>query len=510
MSEAGSKNRGEGFEMRSDRSRLDRRALLLGGTAAGASLVLGRASPVQAQQSGPTGKKPNIVFILVDNIGWGDFSVYGGTTPTPRIDALANSGIRFNNYNVEGQCTPSRSAILTGRQSVRSGTFTVPHDSHLPYGLAPWEYTIAELLSDSGYATALFGKWHLGSVEGRLPTDQGFDEWWGYKDSMDEAGWTSYALYRELIKATGGESPKIWEGRKGQPSKPVRELDLEVRPLMDEMIIKHTTDYIAKQANAGKPFFVYTALSHAHPPEKVHPDFDQKSPERMGAYSDMMAEMDFRVGQILDEIKQAGVDDNTIVVFSSDNGAGGAPFVIGGSGGPWRGSFSNPPYEGSMRVAAMIRWPGHVPAGVVSQEMLTAHDWLPTLAGMVGESNRVPKDRPIDGINASAFMLGTSKTTGRESYLFFGPDGEPMSVKWKNIKVIFRYADSFEKPIVTPYFPLVYDLSSDPHEDYNLIVYKLDMTWMLGIAGKIVAEYEKSVVEFPNIKTGEDFQGYKK
>ncbi len=105
------------------------------------SLSFSTDAPAQAAN-----KKPNIVFILVDNIGWGDFSVYGGTTPTPRIDALANSGIRFNNYNVEGQCTPSRSAILTGRQSVRSGTFTVPLDPHFPYGLAPWEYTIAELL----------------------------------------------------------------------------------------------------------------------------------------------------------------------------------------------------------------------------------------------------------------------------------------------------------------------------------------------------------------------------
>jgi arylsulfatase A-like enzyme len=455
-------------------------------------------------------KKPNIVFILVDNIGWGDFSVYGGTTATPRIDGLANSGIRCNNYNVEAQCTPTRSAILTGRQSVRTGCYTVPLDPHLPYGLAPWEYTIAELLSDAGYATALYGKWHLGAVEGRLPTDQGFDEWWGYKDSMDEAGWDSYAVYRELIKATGGESPKIWEGRKGEPSKPVRDLNMEVRPFMDEMIAKHTTDYIAKQARAGKPFFVYTALSHSHPPERVHPEFDQTSPERIGAYSDMIAEMDFRVGQILDAIARAGVENNTIVIFSSDNGTGGIPGVQGGSSGPWRGYFSNPPYEGSMRVPAMIRWPSHVPAGVVSQQMLTAHDWLPTLAGMVRESSRVPTDRPIDGIDASAFMLGTSTTTGRDSYLFFGPDAGPMSVKWGNIKVILRYADSFETPIETPYWPRVYDLSSDPHEDYNLMVYKMDMTWMLGVALKFVAEYQKSVAEYPNIKPGEDFTGYRK
>jgi arylsulfatase A-like enzyme len=268
-------------------------------------------------------KKPNIVFILVDNIGWGDFSVYGGTTATPRIDGLANSGIRCSNYNVEAQCTPTRSAILTGRQSVRTGCYTVPLDPHLPYGLAPWEYTIAELLSDAGYATALYGKWHLGAVEGRLPTDQGFDEWWGYKDSADEAGWTSYALYRELIKATGGESPKIWEGRKGEASKPVRDLNMEVRPVLDELITTHTTDYIAKQARAGKPFFVYTALSQFHPPFKAHPDFDQKSSERGGGYSDMIAEMDFRAGQILDAINQAGIEDNTIVIFSSDNASGG-------------------------------------------------------------------------------------------------------------------------------------------------------------------------------------------
>jgi len=456
--------------------------------------------------------KPNIVFILVDNIGWGDFSVYGGLTATPRIDGLANSGIRFNNYNVEGQCTPSRSAILTGRQAARSGTNEVPLDPRLPYGLAPWEYTIAELLSDAGYATAMYGKWHLGSVEGRLPTNQGFDEWWGYKDTMDEAGYDSYALYRQQIKATHRQSPKVWEGKKGEPSKPVRDLNMAVRPFMDELITKHTNDYIARQAMAGKPFFVYTALSHAHPPEKIHPNFDQKSPDRLGGYSDMIAEIDFRVGQILDALKQAGVEDKTIVILSSDNGAGGIPIFpcFGGSSGPWHGSFSNPPYEGSMRVPAMIRWPGHVPAGVVTQEMLTAHDWLPTLAGLVGDSDRVPKDRPIDGIDASGFMLGRSKTTGRSEYIFFGPDAEPMSVKWGNIKVIFRYADSFEKPILKPYFPLVYDLTSDPHEDYNLFVHKMDMFWMVEPAFRALREFQKSVIEYPSIKTGEDFKGYPK
>ena len=147
------------------------------------------------------GKKPNIVFILLDNVGWGDLSVYGGSTPTPRMDKLASEGIRFTNYTVESQCTPSRSAIMTGRQSIRSGTFRVPYPGEGKSGLAPWEYTIAELLSDSGYSTSLWGKWHLGEVEGRLPTDQGFDEWWGYRNSADEAGYTAYAAYRAFAKA---------------------------------------------------------------------------------------------------------------------------------------------------------------------------------------------------------------------------------------------------------------------------------------------------------------------
>src|SRR5271165_4290508 len=157
-----------------------------------------------AQQSAPRSpgaispdKKPNIVFILVDNVGWGNFGVYGGTIPTPRIDQLAREGIRFNNYNVEVECTPTRSAIMTGRHPVRSGTYKVPFPGTGKAGMAPWEYTIAKLLSDAGYSTALYGKWHLGDTQGRLPNDQGFDEWWGIMNSWDEAGYTTWPLFKE-------------------------------------------------------------------------------------------------------------------------------------------------------------------------------------------------------------------------------------------------------------------------------------------------------------------------
>jgi arylsulfatase A-like enzyme len=454
-------------------------------------------------------QKPNIIFILLDNIGWGTFGVYGGTIPTPRIDKMASEGIRFNNYNVEAQCTPSRSAILTGRHPVRSGTIRVPYPGEGLSGMVPWEYTIANLLSDSGYATALYGKWHLGEHPGRLPNDQGFDEWWGIKNSSDEAGYTAWPLFKE----SGMPEPMIWEGKKGEPSKPVMPFDLKVRPILDgDYIIPKTVEYIKRNAAAKKPFFVYVGYSEMHPPVVGHPDFVGKSTKRGGLYADLIAEIDYRVGQILDAVKEAGIDDNTIVILSSDNGSGGAVPQLGACmNGPWRGDFLNTPFEGSMRVPCIIRWPGKVPAGVVTNEMLAAVDWLPTLAGMVGASKLVPKDRPIDGVDASAFMLGKSDTTGRDSYMFFGIDGELLSIKWKIYKTIFRYTETpaLEKPYIAPQFPMFYDLTSDPHEDNNLFNSDLTCGWILAPNFKLIGEYKRSIQKYPNIKVGEDFKGYK-
>jgi arylsulfatase len=451
--------------------------------------------------------KPNIVFVLLDNTGWGDLGCYGGLTPTPRIDKFANEGIRFNSYYVEGQCTPSRSAILTGRYSVRSGTYALPFPGEGPYGLSPWEYTLPELLSEAGYATALYGKWHLGEVEGRLPTNLGFDEWWGVKNTWDEAAFTSYPLFKE----SGEETPMIWEGKKGEPSKPVMPLDLTVRPIVDEKyIIPKTIDYIKREAAAKKPFFVYVGYSEVHPPAIPNPAFANKFVERGGPYSDVVAEMDVRIGQILDAIKEAGIDDSTMVIVSSDNGTGTSVVAAegGGSSGPFRGGFFTPPFEGSMRTLAMVRWPGHVPVGVVTQQIFSEHDWLPTLADVAGRSDLVPKDRPIDGIDAAPFLLGKSDTTGRDSYMFFGADAKLMSVRWKIYKAILRYSEGIDKPIVQPQFPMFYDLTSDPHEDWNLFADTLTNGWMFGPVFRLIGAYEASVKQYPNIRPGEDFKGY--
>ncbi|WP_367271317.1 sulfatase/phosphatase domain-containing protein [Phenylobacterium sp.] len=203
-----------------------------------------------------------------------------------------------------------------------------------------------------------------------------------------------------------------------------------------------------------------------------------------------------------------------MVILSSDNAGGGAvPQAGSSSNGPWRGDFFHTPFEGSIRTPAMIRWPGKVPAGVATDQMLAAVDWLPTVAGMVGAQQLAPTDRPIDGVDASAFMLGKRATTGRDSYMFFGADGELMSIKWKSFKTIFRYtADSpaIQSGYIKPQFPMSYDLSRDPHEDNNLFWTDLTNAWTLAPAFRLIAEYTRSTREYPNVKVGEDFTGYKK
>jgi arylsulfatase A-like enzyme len=446
--------------------------------------------------------KPNIVFILLDNVGWGDIGCYGGLAPTPRIDALASQGLRFKNYNVEAQCTPTRSAILTGRLPIRTGNCSVPLPGQGHYGLAPWEYTLGELFSDAGYATAAFGKWHVGDIEGRLPTDQGFDEWFGIKNTSDESGYSSYPLFAE----SGFPVPKIWEGVKGSAVTPVEDFDLQTRPLLDEQIARRAAAFIKRNAEVGKPFFTYVCFTQMHPPLIHHPDFKGKSGG--GVYSDTLAELDHRTGQVLDAIDHAGVAANTIVVCSSDNPAGRST-SMGGSNGPWRGHFGSG-FEGGMRAPAIVRWPGKVKAGAVSDEMLSAVDWMPTLAALAGERTRVPDDRPIDGLDASAFLLGQNPTTGRDHVIYFGSDAGVMSVKWKTMKVVFRYSEGTSAPIIKPQWPLVFDLIDDPVEEWDLIEKRLDCAWVFAPVAARLSSLQESAGRYPHIKPGQEFGGYSK
>ena len=454
---------------------------------------------------GKMANQPNIVLMLADNVGWGDLSCFGGLVPTPRLDRLAGEGIRFTNFNTESQCTPTRGAIMTGRMPIRTGTFTVPTPGTLgSYGLSPWEYTIAELLSDAGYATGCFGKWHLGKVPGRIPTDQGFDEWWGISESSDEADYTSYPLYPPEFPI-----PKVKSSVKGQPFEEVANFDRAIRPFMDEHITDKTIDFIRRSASSGAPFFAYVGFTNVHPPMIPHPDFESTSASKNPQPANI-AELDHRAGQILDVLEELGIVNDTIVVWASDNSAGTLLGQTMGSSGYWRGTFGSG-WEGSIRTPAMVRWSGHIPSGVVTDDIIATYDWMPTLAALVGVSDRMPLDRPIDGIDMSAFLLGQTDKSGREHFVYIGTDGELISVKWKTMKVHFRYTESTSwiAPYIKPQIPMVCDLVSDPHETIDLMQADLTAGWVIGAAMVPVIALQRSAEQFPHVKVGEeDFKGY--
>src|ERR1035438_7437430 len=242
----------------------------------------------RAQDTRPTtaAKKPNIVFILTDNLGYGELGVYGGGilrgAPTPRIDKLASEGTRLLNFNVEAQCTPSRSALMTGRFSIRSGTYAVPIGGG-PDGLTLWEVTIAQLLSAQGYATGIWGKWHLGSTEERLPTNRGFDEWYGIPRTYDEAMWPSLNETNSMWPSVGNKQGwdakivhpgHIYEARRGEKARQVAVLDLDTRRTMEAEITNRAVEFIKRNASAGKPFYAYVSSSMVHMPVLPNPEFE--------------------------------------------------------------------------------------------------------------------------------------------------------------------------------------------------------------------------------------------
>jgi arylsulfatase A-like enzyme len=437
--------------------------------------------------------KPNIVFVLMDNLGWGELGVYGGGiirgAPSPRIDKLAAEGTRLTNFNVEAQCTPSRSAIMTGRFAIRSGTHSVPIGGGFD-GLTRWEVTIAELLSGVGYATGHFGKWHLGSTQGRFPNDRGFDEWYGIPRTTDEAFWSS----DPRAKAAGVPFMHIMEGRKGEKSREVVIYDLDQRRVMDEELTRRTIDFINRSVQSQKPFYAYVPYTQVHFPTLPNPKFAGRT--GFGDFPDALVEMDANVGQILDAIDQLAIRDNTIVVFTSDNGPD-PTWPWQGTAGPWRGSYFTR-MEGSLRVPFIIRWPGKIPAGRVSNEIVHEVDTFNTFAGIAGV--QVPQDRPIDGVDQTDFFLGKSEASKREGFPVYVADRFE-AVKWKNWKVVF-YEE--EKDWWTPPaklgVPKLFDLITDPREEHPDVTVR--NSWVAEPAMKIVVEFEQSLRRHPPIAPG--------
>jgi arylsulfatase len=448
------------------------------------------ASAGQAPIAGGN-RKPNILFILADNLGYGELGCYGGGATrgaaTPRIDKLAAEGLRLTNMNTEPQCTPSRSAILTGRHAIRSGTHSVPFGG-VADGLTQWEVTMAEALSAAGYATALYGKWHLGSNDGRLPNDQGFDEWYGIPRTTDESLWPGAVGYSTDVMPP----EQILEGRKGENSKAVRVYDVAERRVMDAEVTRRTVSFMERQAQAGRPFYVYASLTQPHLPTLPNPAFAGKTGN--GDWADMLAEMDFNVGTMLDAVDRLGIRENTVVIFMSDNGP---EFVkpYDGWAGPWRGQYFTA-WEGGIRTPFMIRWSGTLPAGRVSDEIVHEVDLFTTLATLAGAT--VPKDRPIDGVDQSSFFLGTTEESAREGVIVWCAD-RLQAVKWRNFKIHFYDQETMISPPVKLGIPLLFNLYTNPQENRDKTT--LD-SWVIGPALKMVEEFEASVRNFPLIPMG--------
>ena len=275
-------------------------------------------------------QKPNVVFILADNVGYGDMGPYGGGElrgyPTPRSDQLAREGLRLTQFLVEPTCTPSRAALMTGQYSIRNGLSLVSSPGS-PFQLPAKAYTMGQLFKDAGYATAMFGKWHLGGNPQAVPTAHGFDEFYGIPP---DTSWSD-TLTTPLILMTHSsdlpeaalieKGPWIEQQKAGGPMQRVKAFTPDVRAEIDNDLTDRSIEFMKRQAAARKPFFLYLPFSMGHAPNYPSKQFEGKS--RIGNYGDKMMEGDSHVGQVLDALKELKIDDNTIVVFATDNGPSG-------------------------------------------------------------------------------------------------------------------------------------------------------------------------------------------
>jgi len=442
-------------------------------------------------------QRPNILLILADNLGWGELGCYGGGllrgAPTPRIDELASEGLRFLNFNVESDCVPTRSALMTGRHPIRTGAIqSIP--AGLPQGIIPWEITIAQLLAARGYATAIYGKWHLGDREGRYPKDRGFDEWYGIPRTTNESMFAGAVGFDPSVVGL----PHVMEGRAGGPARNIEPYDLEMRRRIDAELTRRANDFMRRQAEARRPFFTYVPLTQLHFPTLPHRDFAGRT--GAGDFADSMVEMDHRVGQMLDEIGELGILESTVVFFGSDNGPEfRRPWR--GTAGPWTGTYHTA-MEGSLRVPFMLRWPGNVKPGQVTNEILHVADLFPTLARIAGA--QVPTDRPIDGVDQLEFLLGRQERSSREGFVYYIKN-ELRAVKWRNWKMHFIWEvepNAGPNKLETPY---IFNLIRDPKEETNVAT---EENWVRGPILRMLADFQESLRTHPPIPPGapDDYQ----
>ncbi len=392
-------------------------------------------------QSAP---RPNIVLILCDDLGYGDLSSYGSKIQTPNIDTMAEEGVKFRQfYATSGVCSPSRAALLTGRYQTRVGVPDVLA-ADAPAGLSLTEMTIPEVLKPAGYRTMCVGKWHLGSQPQFLPTRRGFDEYYGIPYSNDM-------------------SPSVLLHNTDSIESPVQQNTLTQR------YTQQAVNFIQRSKDA--PFFLYLAHNAPHIPLAASAAFRGKS--KMGLYGDVVQEIDWSVGQVLQALKDNGVDNNTLVVFTSDNG----PWYLG-SAGKLRGRKGSS-YEGGVREPMIARFPGRIPAGRirmpgtrVSNAVASTLDILPTIAGL---ANVALPPNPLDGADIWPILSGTQDTVERDLFLYFDSWNLQCARQgpWK--LHVSRYnsfpwtAEPVGGRVNLPLpHPELYNLEEDPDESYDV------------------------------------------
>jgi arylsulfatase len=440
-------------------------------------------------------ERPNILFFHVDNLGFGELSCYSGGAfrgaTTDRIDGFAADGFRLTNYCPESQCTPTRSALLTGRHAIRSGTHSVPIGAPGGWGLVAWERTLADVLGEAGYACAAYGKWHVGEGRGRWPTDHGFREWYGPPRTYDEALWPTDPWYdpeRDPVS-------RMLEIKRGDAEvTECEQLTLEARRDCDLEYLKRAEAFIRASVDAGEPFFVYFNHSLLHMP--VIPREEFKGRSGSGDWADSLLELDADFGALLDLLDELSLAEDTLVVFAGDNGPEDV-LLWRGTPGYWEGSYFAGG-EGNLRTPCIVRWPNRVRAGESSNEIMHVVDWFTTLVHAAGTAE--PDDRAIDGVDQLDWLGGESQQSAREGYIYWmGP--QMYGVKWRNFKLILvaqKYMQDAAAKLPTP---RLINLTTDPQEREAVPLPHLH-TWVATHVNRIIGEFETSVRQEPPIPSG--------
>jgi arylsulfatase len=471
-------------------------------------------------------KKPNILIIWGDDIGWYNVSAFNFGMmgyQTPNIDRIAKEGAMFTDWYGQQSCTAGRAAFITGQSPIRTGLTKVG----LPgskLGLQPEDPTIAELLKPHGYACGQFGKNHLGDRDEFLPTVHGFDEFFGNlyhlnaEEEPENPDYPDPKQYPDFRKKFGPRGVlHCWANPDGtQKIEDTGPLTKKRMETMDEEITAGALDFMERKAKAGQPFFCWWNSTKMHVWTHLKEECVGKT--GLGVYADGMVEHDRQVGQLLAKLEELGIADNTIVMYSTDNGAEELSWPDGGTT-PFRGE-KDTNYEGGWRVPTFIRWPGVIKPGTVSNEIFSHQDMLPTLVAAAGEPDIVEKCRKgytagaktfkvyLDGFNMLPYLKGEVKKNPRPGFLYWSDEGDLMAIRYGDWKVHFTVQRSegmmaWQEPFTSLRFPMLVNLRSDPFENAEVAAdvyynkWRADRVFMLVPAGALVAQYMQTMMEFP-------------